>query len=212
MRKCLNDGLLRTWLDGELPENEMALARAHVEVCEQCAEKLARLEASAARVSSRLGCLGPEDLQIASLAQDSAGSIRTVVRRVWPAVGVAAALAAVLFLGLALVRRPAPPVPAPIARAMKREPPATVVRIPVTKSPKTAQKARPARRQRPRPPKPEPLWALDGSDPMQMGMVVRVMVPATELAMSAQAGGPREIAADVVIGEDGRARAIRFVQ
>jgi hypothetical protein len=38
---------------------------------------------------------------------------------------------------------------------------------------------------------------------MQMGMVVRVILPISDA---------REVAADLVIGEDGRARAIRFVE
>jgi hypothetical protein len=44
---------------------------------------------------------------------------------------------------------------------------------------------------------------FDDADPMQIGMVVRVMLPVSDAT---------EIAADLVIGEDGRARAFRFVQ
>jgi hypothetical protein len=44
--------------------------------------------------------------------------------------------------------------------------------------------------------------ALAGADPIQVGMVVRVMVPVSG----------RSLAADVVVGEDGRARAIRFIE
>jgi hypothetical protein len=51
--------------------------------------------------------------------------------------------------------------------------------------------------------------ALDDADPIQMGIVVRVMVPVSDASMS---GGVKEIAADLMIGDDGRARAIRFVE
>jgi hypothetical protein len=61
-------------------------------------------------------------------------------------------------------------------------------------------------------PKPRPALgnfvALDDADPMQMGLVVRVMLPFSDASLT---GGPQEIAADLMIGEDGRARAIRFV-
>ena len=56
-------------------------------------------------------------------------------------------------------------------------------------------------------PRPKPRRAidefvpLDGADPMQIGMVVRVMLPVSDASVG---GGVREIAADVVIGEDGR--------
>jgi Putative zinc-finger len=54
--------------------------------------------------------------------------------------------------------------------------------------------------------------ALDDGDPIQMGVVVRMNVSASSLGMSAGTGGTDQIAADVVIGEDGRARAIRFLE
>jgi hypothetical protein len=43
---------------------------------------------------------------------------------------------------------------------------------------------------------------------MQVGMVVRVLLPMSDLALS---GVDHEVPADLVIGEDGRPRAIRFV-
>jgi hypothetical protein len=42
-----------------------------------------------------------------------------------------------------------------------------------------------------------------------MGIVVRTLVPVSDASTT---GGVQEIAADLVIGEDGRARAIRFVR
>ena len=71
-----------------------------------------------------------------------------------------------------------------------------------------------ARRRAPRAHRPKPVSllddfvAFDDADPIQIGMVVRVMFPVT----GASFAGAQEIAADLVIGEDGRARAIRFVQ
>ena len=50
---------------------------------------------------------------------------------------------------------------------------------------------------------------FDDADPMQMGMVVRVMLPVSDASLT---GGAQEVAADLVIGEDGRARAIRLVR
>src|ERR1035437_7361681 len=50
---------------------------------------------------------------------------------------------------------------------------------------------------------------FDDADPMQMGMVVRVMLPVSDASLT---GGAQEVAADLLIGEDGRARAIRLVR
>ena len=51
--------------------------------------------------------------------------------------------------------------------------------------------------------------STDDGEPMQMGMVVRVMLPVTDVSLT---GGPQEVAADLAIGEDGRPRAFRLVR
>jgi anti-sigma factor RsiW len=53
---------------------------------------------------------------------------------------------------------------------------------------------------------------LDDGDPVQIGVVVRMEVSPAALGFSTAANGAEQVTADVVIGEDGRARAIRFLE
>ena len=54
------------------------------------------------------------------------------------------------------------------------------------------------------PPPADDFLVLDDTPPLQMGLVVRMDLPA-------ETGSQRVVQADVVIGEDGRLRAIRFI-
>ena len=53
---------------------------------------------------------------------------------------------------------------------------------------------------------------LDDDDPVQIGVVVRMKVSPAALGFSTGTSGVEQVTADVVIGEDGRARAIRFLE
>src|SRR5947209_1435047 len=48
MKRCLDEGLLQAYLDGELSQERMSAAAAHVAACERCADALAAVESETA--------------------------------------------------------------------------------------------------------------------------------------------------------------------
>ena len=189
MTKCLDEGALRAYLDRELPE-----AADHLEVCAECRGRLERMRAALDEVNVLLDALAPEDI---------AAVQATAPRSRWVAGLAAAALAASLALVLILNRTPRAPAPpaksVPFARAV----------TPATPRPELPPKPMLARVRHRKQPSLDGFVPLAGADPLQMGMVVRVMLPVSDPSLST---GVREVPADLVIGEDGRARAIRFVE
>jgi len=183
--KCLDDGALRAYLDNELPEAEMCRAAGHLEACAACRERLEQLDATAKQVHAWLDLLTPEHVTALRFMPR-----RTATHRLpW------AVLAASLTLFLALNRSSNTPVPVAPTE------PAPLPALPVEPAHEAPRKAR-AKKPKPARP-PGDFVPLEDADPMQLGMVVRVMLPVSDA---------QEIAADVVIGEDGRARAFRFVE
>jgi len=191
MTQCWSEGELRAYLDGELPSRDMERAGAHLSQCDACGRLLAELEVRAELVVNWMQAL-PEPL--APVRVPPVPRRAMAVRR-W--VSSAAAIAAALVLGAMFTPRrvdkatnlpppqaPAVAVPAPPPAAVK---PAIIRRVP---------------RPRSAPPKPKPqiqyYVALD-DEPIETGLVVRVGLD----------GG--QIPADVIVGPDGRARAIRLV-
>ncbi len=196
MSNCLNDGTLRTWLDGELPEARALHARAHLEACAACRGRRERMEAGVRGVASLLDLAAPEDLAAIPAAKS---------RRRWLALAAAAAMTAAMALfftarqpqrtRVAVVKSPAAaPAVAPQPVVARAATPSRAVRA--------------FRRRTPRPSQNDFVPFADAG-PMQVGMVVRVTLTAANLSPD---GGVRQIAADLIIGEDGRARAIRFVE
>ena len=45
MKNCIDEGILQTWFDGELPPNEAASVSAHLNVCAECAATVTAMEA-----------------------------------------------------------------------------------------------------------------------------------------------------------------------
>jgi len=202
--------MLQAYLDSELPEARMRRAAGHLAACETCRDRLRRLEATVGCVSAWLDALAPEDLPaldavVPRIAMRTAG-----VRWRWAAVALAGALAASVALFFA--NAPAPNLEVQVT---KPEAPLTDVRGSVDRARGSVSVLphRAATVKRVHRPKPGPALddfvAFDDADPMQMGMVVRVMLPVSDASLT---GGAQEIAADLMIGEDGRARAIRFVR
>jgi hypothetical protein len=118
------------------------------------------------------------------------------------------AISAVLGV-LTMARRPQVAVPALIAKKQAAVQPAPAI-VSRTVAPVVKPRFRRARKSNP-PPRLDDFVALDDGDPIQVGVVVRVMLPASAFAAMPQAGATQVILADLVIGEDGQARAIRFV-
>lgn len=202
--KCLDDGTLQAYLDLELPAAEQDRAAGHLEGCAGCRARLSRLEATLARVRACLEALAPEDLRVTGDAVPRFAARPARMRWQWAAVALAGALTASLALifGSATPR----PEPAPVAKTLPA-PPIQLAPAPPEPAP---VRSVPARARRPKPRRAlDDFVVLDNADPMQMGMVVRVMLPVSGASVP---GGMQVVAADLMIGEDGRARAIRFVR
>jgi len=204
--RCLDEGTLQAYLDSELPEARMRYAAGHLEACATCRDRLGRIEATAGCVNAWLDALAPGDLPALDKAAPRIAARTAGVRWRWAAVALAGALAASVALFLA--KAPAPNIEVHVTKPEAR---LTDVRGSVDPAPVRAATVRKQlRARRPKPVRPlDDFVAFDDADPMQMGMVVRVMLPVSDAFLT---GGTQEIAADLVIGEDGRARAIRLVR
>jgi anti-sigma factor RsiW len=191
MRQCWADGDLRAYLDGELPRETRQQVDAHLQACEECAGRHAEIAGRAARVAQMLAIL-PENLPVAALPVLPRPASH---RRHWAmaALSLAAALA-IAFVALPKRREPVSAAPAPVPVAARTE---AVAPAPVAKA------AAPVRTMRhtaaPRTVVHEDFLRLD-DDPIETGVVVRV---------ATQSG---DMQADLIVGPDGRARAIRLVR
>jgi hypothetical protein len=185
MTQCWSEGELRAYLDSELPPGDMQRVAAHLKECAGCSGVCVEVEGRAARISMLLGALPEAEpvMQLPSLPRRSGAAGR------WAAGAVAAALA-VAFLSLPkrtekVVAQPTPA--APQARVAPVLPPAAV-------KPAIIRRVVPAK------PKPQLEYYVKLDDePIETGIVVRVGLD----------GG--QVPADVILGPDGRARAIRLV-
>lgn len=209
--KCMDVGTLQGYLDNELPEARTRCAAGHLELCAACRDRLERLAATAGRVDAWLGALAPEDLPaldavVPPIAPKAAGMPWR-----WAGMALAGALAASVVFFFANPR----PIPKLAAHALEPQAPAAKARNAASVTPRRAAMVRAAavRKRFPAgPPATHPALddfvLFDDADPLQIGMVVRVMVPVSGVSLN---GGAQEIAADLMIGEDGRARAIRVL-
>ena len=188
MMQCWSEGELRAALDGELPPRDMERVAAHRKECAACAALWADLEGRAARVSELLAAL-PEP--------EPAAQIPHVPRRApagWRWAAAVAAVAASLAIALALLPKRAERalVHAPAQAAPHMAPPPPVAPAIIRRAPR---KGAPAVKPKP---KIEYYIALD-DEPIETGLVVRVGLD----------GG--QVPADIIVGPDGRAHAIRLV-
>jgi len=186
MKQCWSEGELRSYLDGELPPEEIGRAEAHLPECAACAAAVGALSARAHRVSGLLGELSGADLPVCLPVARS--------RRWIPATAaLAACLAMAFILFPKRVRQPERPALGPPAPVEAVSAPAPAPPVPPATRPSP-----PRSRVRPRQPDIQYFLALDDY-PFEMGVVRRVAL------------GPAEVPADVVFSPDGRARAIRLV-
>ncbi|HEV3330611.1 MAG TPA: zf-HC2 domain-containing protein [Bryobacteraceae bacterium] len=194
MMQCWHAGELRAYLDNELPAGDIEQLAAHLQECVACNELCAELRRRSEWVAARLGALPVQE----PVSQMPRAPHRSPAVGRWA--GVALALAASLVLAFVLHPRgeekqvvvsPASQTPSPAAPAA--QPPMTV---------KPAIIRRIVPRKKAAEPKPQPqreyFLALD-DDPVEAGVVVRV-----ELDNG-------RVPADVIVGTDGRAHAIRLV-
>ena len=212
MRGCLHEGVLQAYLDGELPEAKRWRAARHLQSCVLCRARLERVGTAAARVNGLLDALAGEDKVAATSAvlplRARPGSDAPWVR--WAVAAAVGVLAIWVVLGVLIMsRRPQVAPPALIAKKQATVQPAPAI-VNRTVMPAVKRRSRRVRKSKPLP-RLDDFLALDDDDPIQVGVVVRVMLPASAFAAMPQSGATQVIMADLVIGEDGRARAIRFV-
>jgi len=183
MTQCWSEGELRAFLDSELPPGDMRRVAAHWKECAGCRGSCAELEARAARLSIMLGAL-PEPapvMQLPGLPRRGRASWR------WTGGAVAAALALALLAIPRRTDRIVSSTPPPQAQATPAPPPVAV-------KPAIIRRVVPAK------PKPQLEYYVKLDDePIESGIVVRVSLDDGQLP------------ADVILGPDGRARAIRLV-
>jgi hypothetical protein len=196
---CWSEGELRAALDREMPARDLERLMAHIDECAGCGAIYRELEGRASRVGALLSSL-PETAPIKLLKP--LPRTRPLPRWAGGAAGLAAALAFALVLSSRRIPPPQPPMPPPFVEPVAK-PVASLPRIEHrVASRRVPTRRAPVRAPAPTPARVEDFVALD-DQPIEAGVVVRV-------ELDNAANGAR-IPADVIIGIDGRPRAIRFV-
>ena len=199
MTHCWSEGELRAYIDGELPPRDIDRAAEHLKECAICSGLHAELAQRAGRVAIWMEML-PEPKPVTAMP---VLVVRSPSRWRWAA--AAAALAASITIGLVMAPKRAPEKLV-VAAPQNVVPKAVAPQLPPVSSPPPVQVKPAIIRRVPRkgaaPIKPKPrietYVALD-DEPIETGIVVRVGLN----------GG--QVPADVIVGPDGRARAIRLV-
>ena len=212
------------------------LLREHVEDCAECRRRLANQRMLSAGLASIAGEAGQPSPQLRSALMAEFRRERKVVpmRRVsakWIAVATAAAAAVLIAVFFAASLRKAPEIVAPPVLPVAKAPVAPPAPAPVSVTPKPMPAA--ARAHVPVPPRPrrkaapQPAPAEVATDffeipyveplrPDQRADVFRVQVPRASMAAFGLpvTGGHLDshVTADVLMGEDGVVRAVRFIR
>ena len=194
MTECWQAGELRAYLDEELPSADMARVAAHLEACGECKQLAAHLEQRSQWVASRLEALAAA----AASAPHSAKEARWFSGN--RLLGGAIGLAASVVLALVLIPKGQEKRAAPAAPPLVAAPAAPAAQPPVTVKPAIIRRVLPRKKAAPAVTKPqlEYFLALD-DEPVEAGVVVRVALE------------NGRVPADVILGSDGRAHAIRLV-
>ena len=240
--RCASDAVLLRALDEELPPRQAWLLKLHLESCESCQARFDGLRQISSRVAELHQVAVPADsterfaarLEAEELRRRNSGWRRWLARPLWQQLAWCGAFALAILAGFrARTLRPTTPVRRIIVQPLPGSvlPPApkqlAAVRVP-------AQPVRPVRRRvkkhAPQPPVSAeavagtrevvtPFITLPFSDaalPLDQAAVIRVELPRSALEL---AGLPvnedrrsERVRADLVLGADGLARAIRFVQ
>jgi anti-sigma factor RsiW len=203
MKRCWPDGDLRAYLDGELPLETVRELGAHLDTCAECRERHLALSGRAARVASLMAML-PEAAPAGTVSKMPA---RAGHRRQWAV--AALSLAAALAIGFVMLPKrtsqPAPvaKVPAGVMSEAVPETGSGAAAAPAEQSAAAMPDARAHAVQR-RSGQPAAAQQADyflrlDDEPIETGTVVRV---------GAENG---DVQADLILGPDGRAHAIRVV-
>ena len=210
MISCINEGKLRACLDRELSEDDATAVSEHLLECKPCRARLELLRARAASVAAVVDSLDPVSTGPQLGAEEALDRIQSraranyVRRLLWAplAVGVLT-----LFLVAVTVteKRAHTPVVKQAADAPPLPPAQETLRAPTIKPLSTGSAGSTPR-------KVDYFLPLDDGEPIQMGFVVRVNLPASVLSPWEGGAGVGEIQADVIVDEAGRARAVRFLK
>jgi hypothetical protein len=198
---CWQEGELRAYLDGELPAGDISRLGAHLQTCAPCRDLCAHLERRAEWVGSQMGALAMQEAPLLGTSPfRGRGSLPAKEPRA-VASGALAVLTAAAAVVLALVLLPRggkePVTFAPPPKAAVPTAPASPA--PVTVKPAIIRRIVPRKKAAPTiRPRLEYFLALD-DEPVEAGMVVRVAL------------GDGGVPADVIVGTDGEAHAIRLV-
>jgi anti-sigma factor RsiW len=215
--RCLKEADLMRFVDGSMPNAAHEAVQRHVHGCVRCAGELQRLTAIGSRIDAWLAILAPEDA-IPIDAPESLARLRgriqerpTPARKwalVWAA-AVASACIVVIAIGIHGHQSVITSRAKPDMHATTTEFP----QAPLGQLPSVSTRPVRAAHGRPRPDRPQATadyLPLDSGVPMQMGVIVRVTLPAATFARFG-ASGSGNLQADVLVGEDGIAHAIRLV-
>lgn len=209
MSVCLKKETLLAFADRELPPGEMESAERHITDCAACKRELESIRATSVKVDSLLNSLAPdEEATVAPIGVIAIPYSGANARMRWTAVASVGVLAAALLL-FVMIRwqhpTPAPNVvktvaPAPVPAVEKKELLAGAVTKPANVgTPKARLKVR-------------QFQALDDGEPIEMGMIYRVSLPASSSLNFAGSQSAKRIPAEVIVDEFGKVRAIRFLQ
>jgi|GEM_PF-4422646 len=218
MITCLSDGSIQAFLDGELTVRETNSASSHFAECAACTQKMSAMKTRAHTVDLMLGMLGEESVgAVAPIAY--AKHIPMVFaaqkRRYGFAASMTAVAALLLIVMLRMVNTPAPPPQQPsekkhevvgLVNAQVEEPAIS----PVQANPTPAIKAQAKKNTVPA--DDGGFISLNADDPIQIGKIVKMSLPASLFSPNDSMPSNERVMAEVLVGEDGRARAIRLLQ
>lgn len=215
--RCLKEADLMRFVDGSMPSAAHEAVQRHVHGCVRCAGELQHLTAIGNRIDAWLAALAPEDA-IPIDAPESLARLRgriherpTAARKralVW-----AAAVASACIVAIAMGIHGHPSIITSRAKPNMHAATTEFPQKPLGQLPSLSTPPVRAAHRRPRPDRPQTTadyLPLDSGVPMQMGVVVRVTLPANAFARFG-ASGSGNLQADVLVGEDGIAHAIRLV-
>jgi Putative zinc-finger len=194
MTECWAEGKLRAYLDRELPAEELERVAFHLAECDECARAVAEMNARASWVGEMMGTLS------------AAETAPRRARKPWRWIAAAAALAAGIAIGVVVWRQAAVQPVAftvasdPVKSAAAAPAPETTGLRPVDRIPSGPQVANlPHKRHTRKPAQPDDAFVALDDEPFDTGVVLRMAL------------GPAQVPADVLVGPDGRAHAIRLV-
>jgi hypothetical protein len=236
-RKCMPDGLLLRAVDQELTQRQAWLVKLHLDHCEPCRARMEEMRRITSQVGElQEGVLLPDDVRafVARLELEAAGEQPelsrtqwfTLPRTLWQQLAWSGTLALLILVGVKIW------TPHPHATVSIARPPQVAVAPPVAKqlvvNTRPAKPVRRAHRSVKKQALPAavaseeaatPFFPLPFSDaalPLDQALVIRVELPRSALEWT---GLPVEenrreerIQADLVLGADGLARAIRFIR